>query len=67
MRSAAMYRLVRGSIATALGSFVGLPVAFVLSPDPVGIVPILAGLLLTAVLAAGFYLGMGTVMSAEPD
>jgi hypothetical protein len=53
-----MYRLVRGSIATALGSFVGLPVAFVLSPDPVGIVPI---------LAAGFYLGMGTVMSAEPE
>ncbi len=67
MRTTAMYRLVRGSIAAALGSFVGLPVAFVLSPDPVGIVPILAGLLLTAVLAAGFYLGMGTVMSAEPD
>lgn len=62
-----MYRLVRSIVSTSIGLFIGFPVAFVLSPDPVGIVPILTGMTLTVVLAVGFYLGLGKITSAEPE
>jgi|GEM_PF-2800322 len=67
MRLVTMYRLIRSIISTSLGLFIGFPVAFVLTPDPVGIVPILTGVILTVVLAVGFYLGMGKITATEPE
>lgn len=59
MRWAGMDQLVRGIVSVLLGLVVGFSIAFVFSPDPTGLFPIVAGVILTGVLTAIFYAGTG--------
>jgi hypothetical protein len=62
-----MHRLVRGLVSILFGLFVGFSVAFIFSPDPTGLFPIVTGLILTVVLAVGFYVGVSKVTSPESE
>ncbi|WP_188884459.1 MULTISPECIES: hypothetical protein [Halarchaeum] len=62
-----MHQLVRGLVSILLGLFVGFSGAFILSPDPTGIFPIVAGLVLAIVLTVVFYVGMSRISSTEPE
>ena len=61
-----MRRFVRGLISVVLGLFVGFTVAFVVSPDPTGLFPIVVGLTLTVALTTVFYVGIDKVTPTEP-
>ncbi|WP_435067788.1 hypothetical protein [Haloplanus sp. C73] len=52
-----MNRLKAG-IAAATGLVLGLPIGFVVSPDPTGVGPLVVGCVVGVVLAAGVYLAL---------
>ena len=62
-----MRRFVQAPLFVVLGLFVGFSVAFIATPDPTGILPIVVGLILTVALTATFYLGIDMVISPEPE
>ena len=67
MESVDMRWFVRGLASVLLGLFVGFSVAFIATPDPTGLLPILVGLILTVALTAVFYIGIDRVASPEPE
>jgi hypothetical protein len=52
--------------SVVLGVFAGVSVAFMFSPDPTGLFPIGAGLVLSVLFAAIFYGGIGKMASSDP-
>ena len=58
---------VRGLVSALLGLSVGFSVAFIATPDPTGLLPIVVGLILTVALTAVFYIGIDRVASPEPE
>jgi len=62
-----MHRSVQLSLSVVLGLFVGVSVAFIATPDPTGLLPVVVGLTLTVALTAAFYLGINRAISPEPE
>ena len=44
--------------------FVGFSASFVVSPDPIGVLPVATGVVLTAILSAVFYLGSQQILAS---
>ncbi|ELZ40834.1 hypothetical protein C472_01242 [Halorubrum tebenquichense DSM 14210] len=60
-----MYRFVQFLLSVVLGLFVGFSVAFIPTPDPTGLLPIVVGLILTLALTAVFYIGIDKAASSR--
>lgn len=60
-----MRALVSGAISAVLALFLGVSIAFIVSPDPTGITPIVLGLVLTGVLLPAFYFGLRRTIPAQ--
>ena len=67
MESVSMRRFVQTLVSVVLGLFFGFSVAFIISPDPTGLLPIVVGLILTVALTAVFYIGIDRLASPEPE
>ena len=67
IESVSMRRFVQTLVSVVLGLFFGFSVAFIINPDPTGLLPILVGLILTVALTAVFYIGIDRVASPEPE
>ena len=67
MKSVDMRWFVRGLASGLLGLSVGFSVAFIATPDPTGLLPIIVGLILTVVLTAIFYAGIDRITPSESE
>ncbi|SDY89501.1 hypothetical protein SAMN05216564_11345 [Halopenitus persicus] len=67
MESVDMRWFVRGFASVLLGLSVGFSVAFIATPDPTGLLPIVVGLILTVALTAIFYAGIDRVTPSESE
>jgi hypothetical protein len=65
VESVDMRRFVRGFASVSLGLFVGFSVAFIATPDPTGLLPIVVGLVLAVALTATFYAGIDRMTPSE--
>lgn len=65
LESVDMRWFVRGLVSALLGLSVGFSVAFIATPDPTGLLPIVIGLILTVALTAIFYVGIDRVALSE--
>jgi len=62
-----IHRFVQALASVLLGLFVGFSIALIISPDPTGLFPIVVGLILTAVLAVIFYVGIDKLTPSKPE
>ncbi|PAU77017.1 hypothetical protein CK500_16590 [Halorubrum salipaludis] len=67
MESMDMRWFVRGLVSSLLGLSVGFSVAFIATPDPTGLFPIVVGLILTVALTVIFYAGIDRVAPSESE
>ena len=58
---------VRGLVSALLGLSVGFSVAFIATPDPTGLLPVVVGLILSIALTAIFYAGIDRVAPSESE
>jgi len=56
-----VHPVVRGVLSVVLGAVVGFPIGFLLSPDPTGLIPVIVGVVATAVTAPLVYRRLGRV------
>jgi phosphotransferase system glucose/maltose/N-acetylglucosamine-specific IIC component len=55
----------RGVAAAGVASALGFTMSFAVSPDPTGLLPVLVGVGLAAVLTPAFYFGLQRLSSTE--
>ena len=67
MESVDMRWFVRGLASLLLGLFIGFSVAFIATPDPTGLLPVVVELVLTVALTAIFYAGIDRVAPSESE
>jgi len=54
-----VHPVARGVLSVVLGAVVGFPTGFLLSPDPIGLTPVVVGAAATAVTASLVYRRLG--------
>ncbi|PSQ34546.1 hypothetical protein BRD05_06840 [Halobacteriales archaeon QS_9_70_65] len=59
-----MHRAVRATVSVLGGLFGGFTLAFLLSPDPTGVMPVFVGTVLTVGFAVALYLKLGEEATA---
>jgi len=67
IESVDMRRFVQALASVLLGLFVGFSVAFIISPDPTGLLSIVVGLILTVTLMMVLYVGIDKIISSRSE